>query len=94
MAAITDETVLAYSAVRDLNALYAAYRAAARAHLLVLRRLEEGADRELAGDERLAVKRDISRRTSLARETQAVFEIRSAQMRRRMMELRGLARPG
>ena len=93
MAAITDETVLAYSAVRDLNAVYAAYRAASRAHLLVLDRLKEGAEREAAADERLAVKRHIARRAGLARETEAVFTIRSAQLRRRMLELRGLAEP-
>jgi hypothetical protein len=93
MAAITDETVLAYSAARDLNALYAAYRAASRAHLLVLSRLEEGAEREADDDERLAVQRHIARRAGLARETERVFAIRSAQMRRRMLELRGLAEP-
>ena len=93
MAAITDEAVLAYSAVRDLNAIYAAYRAASRAHLLVLGRLDEGAQREPPGEERLEVRRDIARRAGVARDTEAVFEIRSAQMRRRMLELRGLVEP-
>jgi hypothetical protein len=93
MAEITDESVLAYHAVRDLNALYAAYRAASRAHLIVLDRLEQGAEREASADERLAVKHAIARRAALARQTEAVFTIRSAQTRRRMLELRGLAEP-
>jgi hypothetical protein len=93
MAAITDETVLAYSAARDLNAVYAAYCAASRAHLLVLARLDEGAQREGNSDERLAARRDLARRAGVARDTEAVFEIRSAQLHRRMLELRGLVEP-
>ena len=95
MAAITDEAVLAYSAARDLAMLCDAYRAASRAHALVLGRIGEGMERSPRYDraERLEAQRWIARRGGTARDTDAVFAIRAAQLERRMLELRGLAEP-
>jgi len=95
MAEITDEAVLAYAAARDLATLCDAYRAASRAHVLVLDRIGDGIDRSPRYDplERLAARRRIARRQGTARDTDAVFAIRAAQLNRRMLELRGLAEP-
>lgn len=95
MAPIDDESVLAYTAVRDLSALYGAYRATSLAHLKVLERLaaQNERDEELATDERLAKQQALTRRAAAARESQAVIARRAAQLELRMRELRDLTEP-
>jgi hypothetical protein len=91
-----DEAALAYAACRDLRALYEAYRATSRAHLLVLRRVDAGAafsDRPRTADERLRQQLALAERAALAGETEAVFARRSQQLRDRMLELSGLRVP-
>lgn len=92
MAVIDDDSVAAYAAARELRALYAAYRATSRAHVLVLRRMAAGleADATTAREERERARQEIVRRTARARETEVVFGIRADQLRRRLLELRGL----
>jgi hypothetical protein len=92
MADVDDERVLAYIAARDLAALYDAYRASSRAHLLVLLRIGAAlnADPDPSMQERLDTRIDLVRRGALARETDAVFAVRVEQLRHRLLELRGL----
>jgi hypothetical protein len=93
VARIDDETVRAYAAVSKLTALYDAYRASSRAHLLVLQRMSAAveADAERAEADRLETQAQLVRRAGLARETDAVFAIRAQQMRERLLELRALS---
>jgi hypothetical protein len=92
VARIDDETVRAYAAASKLIALYDAYRASSRAHLLVLQRMSAAveADAERAEADRLETQAQLVRRAGLARETDAVFAIRAQQMRERLLELRAL----
>jgi hypothetical protein len=92
VARIDDETVLAYTAVSELTALYDAYRASSRAHLLVLQRLSAAveADTERAEEDRLETQAQLVRRAGLARQTDAVFAVRAQQLRSRLLELRAL----
>jgi hypothetical protein len=89
---INDETVRAHAAARRLLDLYDAYRAASRAHAIVLRRLEE---RVRAGEDVPAEKRQrdlmvLQRRIALAAETDSVFAVRRDQLRRRLLDLQGV----
>ena len=93
---MTDDEVVAYAACRDLRQLYEAYRAASRAHLLVLRRIDAGAafsDRARTADERLRQQLALTERAALAGQTEAALARRSDQLRDRMLELRGFPVP-
>jgi hypothetical protein len=92
MARIDDETVTAYAGVSLLTALYDAYRASSRAHLLVLRRMSGAvaADERRAQADGLETQARLVRRAGLARQADAVFAVRARQLRERLLELRAL----
>jgi hypothetical protein len=89
---IDDETVRAYSGARELCALYEAYRASSRAHLIVLERIGDSVERNatMAVNRRQETLLQVVRRAALARQTDAVFAVRAQQLRERMRDLLGL----
>lgn len=84
--AMDDAAVFAYRALRDLDRVYDAYRAAARAHAFVLSRLGAGLDEQ--SQREALVLLHLHQRSDVAHETDIVCDVRSAQVRRRMAELR------
>jgi hypothetical protein len=86
---INDETVTAHATVRGLRDLYDAYRAASRAHAMVLRRLEMGVQgaEDVPAEQRQRDLTALQGRIALAAETDGVFAIRRDQLRRRLLDL-------
>lgn len=86
-----DEACTANVAGRKLLALYQAYRATSRAHLVVLARMQSRLPAAAAGIDEvrdLAAVQALAPRAALARETYAVFGVRAEQVWRRLLELR------
>lgn len=84
--AIDDAAVFAYRALRDLDRVYDAYRAAARAHAFVVSQLGAGLDQQSPREAQVLL--HLHQRSDVAHETDIVCDIRSGQVRRRMTELR------
>ena len=84
-----DEATTAYIAARKLGALYNAYRAASRSHLLILARLADAiaADAKLPAAKRALAQQQLRREAALAQETDLVFGARAEQVKRRILEL-------
>jgi hypothetical protein len=86
-----DDLVRAARAVEELERVFAAYAASARAHVIVLDRLDENVR---SGDgsvnEKARKLAALAQDRGLAMETGSVFAARRVQLRRRLLDVCGL----